>query len=106
MIKHFFCHPGRREGSHLVKNPRFFTMLRMTDSNLQAFYNSRLIPTGGYLPPVASVSGEQVLKPMNFSLYKQAYYVKLFIPIFLYNDLCPEEKTNISGAPGKEEISF
>jgi len=54
----------------------------------------------------ASVSGEQILRPMNFSLYKQAYYVKLFIPIFLYNDLCPEEKTNISGAQGTEEISF
>ena len=46
------------------------------------------------------------LQPMKFFLYKQAFYVKLFIPIFLYNDLCPEEKTNISGAKGMAESSF
>ena len=54
----------------------------------------------------AAVSGEQVLQPVNFCLYKQTYCVKLHIPIPLYNDLCPEEKTNIPAAKGTEEISF
>ena len=52
------------------------------------------------------VSGEQELQPRNFFLYKQAFYVKLFIPIFIYNDLCPEEKTNISGVKRTAESSF
>jgi hypothetical protein len=33
---------------------------------------------------------------MNFFLYKHAFYVKLSIPIYLYNEPCPEGKTNIS----------
>jgi hypothetical protein len=43
---------------------------------------------------------------MNFCLYKHAFYVKLFIPIVLYNDICPEEKTNISGVKETVESSF
>jgi hypothetical protein len=73
----------------------------------------RLTASNLGLPPelrveaaAAAVSGEQVLKPVNFCLYKQAYYVKLLIPFLLYNDLCPEEKTNIPVAKETEESSF
>jgi hypothetical protein len=43
---------------------------------------------------------------MNFFLYKHTFYVKLLIPICLYNEPCPEEKTNISIVSKTEESSF
>jgi hypothetical protein len=43
---------------------------------------------------------------MKFFLYKHEFYVKLFIPICLYNEPCPEGKTNIFIVEKTAETSF